>query len=408
MALKDESHAISEFIDVANGHIFSNVLKTSIELGVFDTLGAMTRKGSRRSVEHIAKACGCSKNGVKILLDALVLKGFLTKSSPKSSAYDLSHWSAIVESIILADAVHWYNCDEFTELVRNNLNTVVISGKSESVSLSEKDTLLQKYSQNMTNFNRSLALKVATSILSIGGKRDLILDVGSGHGLVGPSLATMELGNDDTTHERSKLVTIDKSAALGSAFENAANANLKNERYTQVKGDPVSSDWGKYKADSILFVDYLNECDWEEVLTLLKKAKRSLKENGSIYIVETFSNEENDLISPVITVPLLMLTKGSVRSFMEYKKFCLEVGFKSADLISLPNSKHSVIVLRNDSKRVLEIPLESEKSKEIFDRNKHKIVPREGFSSPEENTWSYPMSLGDFVGLVERMVLSSI
>ena len=66
------------FFDTVNAYQRTAALKAAIELGLFSSVGP-----EQTTAQELAKRCGTSERGMRILCDYLVVQGFLTKQEQR-------------------------------------------------------------------------------------------------------------------------------------------------------------------------------------------------------------------------------------------------------------------------------------------------------------------------------------
>jgi Dimerisation domain len=128
------------FLDTANAHVATATLKAACELDVFSELAAMTRRGEQPTAARAALICKCSDRGMRILLDALVARGFLTKSTASKPAY--TYWLTPSSAKYLdkaspsyiADAMGWLASDALSKPIWEGLTNAVRQGGADTAS----------------------------------------------------------------------------------------------------------------------------------------------------------------------------------------------------------------------------------------------------------------------------------
>jgi Dimerisation domain len=128
------------FLDTANAHVATATLKAACELDVFSELAAITRRGEQPTAARAAMICKCSDRGMRILLDALVARGFLTKSTASKPAY--TYWLTPSSAKYLdkaspsyiADAMGWLASDALSKPIWEGLTNAVRQGGADTAS----------------------------------------------------------------------------------------------------------------------------------------------------------------------------------------------------------------------------------------------------------------------------------
>ncbi|KAG5189455.1 S-adenosyl-L-methionine-dependent methyltransferase [Tribonema minus] len=419
------------FIDTANAHMGSAMLKAAVELNVFTAIAAVTRKGEAPpTAARVAEACRCSERGMRILLDVLTAEGFLVKSvsSRPMYTYKLTPSSGKyldrASPSCLADSVSWFCGDDYVKPLWTGLVDSIVTGSATAATRETAEARRLTFARAMGPKTRSTAVKVAAAALARGGARDRILDVAAGHGMYGVLLATQHGSGRDNGHATSTLTAMDAAPLLAAAAPAAAAAGLRGARYAQLAGDPAALEWGYASYDCVIMANYLQTLGADAAAALLRKARAALAPGGRAYIVEALADEDRERgEGTLMALPLLALTRdGETRTFAEVHALCVAAGFAASEVVPLPNSTQTLVVAYQEAPapdagvgsvkgagvvtaaqagpaQVGDVALFGEAARR---------AAREDFPSPEETTWNYPMSLGDFFSLVERMVVSSI
>lgn len=91
-----------KFMDYAFGYRKTMLIKSAVELQVFIKIKKLVDEKLPVTVINVAKACGTSEKGMRILLDALHVHGFLKKYPSTETTYSLT----LSSQIFLSDVNH--------------------------------------------------------------------------------------------------------------------------------------------------------------------------------------------------------------------------------------------------------------------------------------------------------------
>lgn len=84
-----------KFMKFAFGYRNTMLMKAAVELKVFIKMKELIDNNTPTTVLNIAKVCGTSEKGMRILLDSLYVNGFIKKHSGKEATYTLTFDSTI-------------------------------------------------------------------------------------------------------------------------------------------------------------------------------------------------------------------------------------------------------------------------------------------------------------------------
>jgi SAM-dependent methyltransferase len=308
-------------------------LKGAIELDLFTAIAE-----GNTDTESIAKRCGASTRGTRILCDYLTVGGFLTKTDEH---YGLAPDSAIFlnrkSPAYIGEAIVFLNHRRVMEAHQDVAAAVRKGGTvlPGSGSMEENFPAWVDFAKGMAPLMRPAAQYIAELVDS--GRPLRVLDIAASHGVFGIAVAARNPG--------SEVVAVDWAPVLEVALENAHAAGL-NGRYRTLPGSAFEVPFGS-DFDVALVTNFMHHFDLETNQRLLEKIHASLKPGGVLVALE-FVPEE-DRISPPIPARFSMVMLGSTPSgdaytFSQYERIFTAAGFRNAGLLQPINTPEQVLI----------------------------------------------------------------
>ncbi len=332
--LQNEPPSPQLFFQTINAFQNTEVLKSAIELEVFGVID----KGSR-TLSDLSAACNTSERGMRILVDYLVMLGFLVKEreeytlTPSSKIFlvkDSPHYVGGMMPFLLSPAM-LSGFQKFTQAVQQGGTAASSKGTTEA-----EHPAWQEFAKSMVPMMAGPADWIAERVTA--GKKGpcRILDIAAGHGLFGVQIAQR---NPDAT-----VTANDWENVLPIAVE-TAQKNGVAQRYSTIPGNAFEVDLG-HDYDVILLPNFLHHFSWKECEDLLKKLRGRLNTHGWIVLLEFVPNE--DRISPQsawFSIVMLATTpSGDAYTFSDYSKMLMNAGFSPPTQYSLPMSIETVLI----------------------------------------------------------------
>ena len=305
----------------------SAALNSAIDLDMFTAIDE-----GARTPAALAKRCGTSERGARILCDYLVTIGLLSKSG---SAYQLPPESAAFLSTrspaYLGTTARFLlrpelkgNFDNLTEAVRRG--GVPADGNN---TVSDENPIWIEFARSMTPMMVPAAHAIA-DLLSASSLETLkVLDIAAGHGLFGITIAQR--------YPRAEIVAVDWKAVLAVAEEHARAAQV-HDRYRTVAGDAFATDFGT-GYDVALVTNFLHHFDHAACTGFLRKVHAAVKPGGRVVVLEFVPNA--DRVSPPVPArfSLTMLAGtpgGDAYTFEELERQLEDAGFRNVSAHPLP------------------------------------------------------------------------
>ena len=313
-------------------------LKAAVDLDLFTAIA----KGSRTAAE-IAKSCNAAERGVRMLSDALVVMGFLTKSGSNYSltpdtAFFLDSRAPAYLGLAFNFLLHPTQLAHFehlAEAVRNG------GASDHDSTLAPNDPIWIEFAKGMAPMMMPAAQTMAGLLAGELSSRPSakILDIAASHGLFGITVAQRL--------PKAHIYALDWANVLEVARDNAAKQGF-SDRYHLLPGSAFEVDYGA-GFDAILITNLLHHFDPAENEKMLKKAHAALNPGGQVLILEFVPND--DRVSPPVPAMfgLTMLgstPQGDAYTLAEYAAMCRNAGLETPRLIPLEPMPQSLVVAR--------------------------------------------------------------
>lgn len=323
------------FFQTINAHHNTEALKAAIELEVFTAIG----EGNTSSAD-IAKRCGASEKGTRVLCDYLTIMGMLTK---ENGAYGLTLDSSVFldkkSPAYLGGATEFLCSPGLTAGAKDITGAVRRGG-----TMMEDDGTVGHDNPVWVTFARAMAPMMAmpsqlmAKLVDPQGDRKLkVLDVAAGHGLFGLAFAT--------NNPNAEITALDWSGVLEVAKENAAKAGV-SERYSTIEGSAFDVDFGT-GYDLVLLTNFLHHFDAPTNETLLRKVHAALADGGRAVTLEFVPNDDRVTPPDAAAFAIVMLSStpsGDAYTFAEIDRMAANAGFARSTVHPLPPSIQTVVI----------------------------------------------------------------
>ncbi len=306
--------------DIAFGLRKATVLKAAVELEIFTRIAE-----GHRTVPALARINGLNERGVRMLLDALVFAGLLTKQhgeyrlSPTADAFLVKGKPAYFGDAALGD---------FAWDARGQLGRTVRTGKptlAPAFSEATEPLWSGMAAANLVDWQRQLAdantLWDKIGVTVENGKPLRVLDVGSGAGITGFALAKRFPNIRLTALDRPMVLTFARQIA--EVMEVAPQVNF-------VAGDALNLDVKPASFDLVYFGNITNYLSPEQNIGMFRHAFEALVVGGRVVINAPVADEDHRGPGEVAMVGvelLLSSPEGDVYTFVEYRGMLETAGF---------------------------------------------------------------------------------
>lgn len=308
----------------------AGVVKAAIELDVFTQIAA-----GHRSAEEIARACGASERGIRILLEALCGLELLAKAdgtyalSPVAARYLSKESSLCVSDLSLGFAAPW----EWTAFGR--LADAVKSGQPNVYSYMEgRET---ECLEAMVSAIATLGIPTAEAIcdvLGIGqggeGSGLRVLDIACGSGVYGYTIARRD--------PRAQVVGLDRRNILRIAARVAQQLGVA-DRVQHRPGNILSLRFGEGEFDLAILSNVFHQYGPQHVREVLAKAHAALSPGGRLILNDFIADDARCRATDALlmSVDMLIYTpEGEAHSLSEYRGWLEEAGFREVSCHPLP------------------------------------------------------------------------
>jgi len=314
----------SRILDMASAFYESGVLFSASDLGVFKHI----ETSGPCDAANVAAACGLSKRGCRLLLDACVSLGLLAKegelyrNTPEVSVFLVPGSPADLSKAIR------YNRDVYPAW--GKLHEFVRTGdpvEKPEIHLGEDPERTRAFVLSMHGRALGIGRAVVPNI-DLSGRKQL-LDVGGGPGTYSSLIAQK--------YPEISCTVIDLPAVATIADELIAGAGL-SDRVKTIKGDYHTVEFPGGN-DAVIFFGVLHQESPEDIVALFKKAHAALKPGGVIYVMDmmTDSTHTQPKFSALFAVNMALTTvNGWVFSDSELRGWLAEAGFAGFSCSPLP------------------------------------------------------------------------
>lgn len=314
----------------------TEVLRAAIDLDLFTAIGE-----GATTVAALARRCRAAERGVRILADALVTLGLLTKAA--DDAYGLTATAAMFldrrSPTAFGGAMHFLGAP----MLQRAFSLLTESVRRGGTAVDEQGTtapdhpIWVDFARDMAPIAASTAALVANLLDAERGGEWRILDIAAGHGQFGVTLAVR--------NPRAHVVALDWTNVLAVARETAKAAGVA-DRFSTIAGSAFDVDYhGPY--DLILLPNFLHHFDEPTCVRLLRKVHAALAPGGRALTVEFVPDADrvNPPDAAFFAVVMLATTPaGDAYTFPELDRMFSAAGFSRNELHELPPSPQRVVI----------------------------------------------------------------
>ena len=262
---------------LANSYAESKTLLIAGELGVFTALG-----GTARRVDELARRCGTTREGMRLLLNVLAGLGLVSvrkglyRNRPLARKFLDGRSPTAVVNLLWLLTHHWSDWTEMSRAIRR--------GRSGWASVTATATFRRRFALAM--HERSHALMPATvATIRLPRRAVRLLDLAGGPGSYSIALAQR--------YPKLTGLLIDQSVSVARSL--IAQHRLGN-RLTVRAGDVFTARLGR-GYDAVLVGNLLHNFHAKDDRRLITRLHRALKPGGKLFVVEFFLDDS--LTKPV-------------------------------------------------------------------------------------------------------------
>jgi ubiquinone/menaquinone biosynthesis C-methylase UbiE len=323
------------FFETVNAYQRTAAIKAAIELDLFTAIGE-----GKQNASELAERCRATERGARILCDALVIFGFLTKQDDR---YGLTADSSIFldrrSQAYVGGSLEFLLSPTITDGFKDLAAAVRQGGTilPEEGTIAPENPVWVNFARAMTPLT-TMPAQLMTGLLSYEPGRKLkVLDIAAGHGMYGITFAQQNAG--------AEITALDWPNVLEVAKENAHRAGL-NERYRTIAGSAFDVEFGN-DYDLILITNFLHHFDSPTCEKFLRKVHAALADNGQAVTLE-FVPDENRIAPPATAIfSLTMLAstpRGDAYTFHEFARIFQNAGFSKSEIHQLPPTPSQAII----------------------------------------------------------------
>lgn len=330
-----ETRAPSPFrlFQAINAFHLTEAIRSAIELDIFTTIGA-----GHRGTPAIARQCGISERGARILCDFLVVHGFLDKSGQE---YALSDDSAMFldrkSPAFMGSCTRFLLNDSLRSHLRALPDAVRYGGATDRGVIDPESHVWVDFARSMAPMMMMASQELAKLIIGDDRRALKVLDIAAGHGLFGIAVLRSTAS--------ARVTAVDWKNVLEVARENAEKFGVA-ECYTTIPVSIFDVDIGS-GYDLVLIPNFLHHFDVPTNERLLRKLHDALVPGGRVVTLEFVPND--DRVSPPMpaTFALIMLAEtpaGDAYTRAELESMMSNAGFVDHEFHPMPPSPHSVLI----------------------------------------------------------------
>lgn len=321
--------SVQEIVDLASAYYGSAVLFAAIERGVF---AAVERSGA---FDDVLRATGASERGLRLLLDACVAEGLLTKDGATYANTPAGRMALVPGGPADLTGAIRYNRDVYPAWGR--LAEFVATGRPverPEIHLGESPERTQAFAAAM--FGR--AMGIGRSVVPLLGLERLqeaspaprILDLAGGPGAYAILMCQACPG--------ATCVTVDLPAISAEARGYVARFGLSG-RVECRAGDYHADEYEAGAYDVVTIFGALHQESPAAIVDILKRAARALKPGGRLAVLDMMTDATHAApkFSALFAVNMALTTEnGWVFSDGELKGWMREAGFEPGETRPVP------------------------------------------------------------------------
>jgi 2-polyprenyl-3-methyl-5-hydroxy-6-metoxy-1,4-benzoquinol methylase len=331
-------------MQLMQGYQATAILRTGVELGVFDRLA----DGPATAAE-VAASAGADERGTRILLDALAGLGLLDavdgggyRLSPLSATYLVSGGPAYLGSLTRVFAADhlWDRFRALGEAVRRG------GAVTEDHAETPMHPWWEEFAASIGGLAAAAAPAVAATIAPWAGGRDRleVLDVACGNGMYGYTIALQQ--------PQAHVWSLDWPNVLGATRRMADRLGVA-DRADYIEGDMFEVDLGG-PHDLVVMSHVLHHFDEGRCVDLLRRAAAVTRDDGRIVIqdfVATGDDRGRDVAAGMFSVIMLVWSRqGEAHPLARLERMLAAAGFGRPEVHPLPHLPTTVLVASRRSR----------------------------------------------------------
>lgn len=307
----------------------SRVLSAAVQHALFSHIAA-----GYGSVPAIAKAAGTDPRATRMLLDALVALGLLSKTgagreagqyhlTPAVRAYLVRESPDYVGALMEIDDL-WNAWSRLPEVVRSGRPSVTVERQAQA------EAFFPTLIRSLHVLNREPARRLAAALGAGTRHRGLrILDIGAGSAVWSIALAEADAGAHVTVQ--------DYPGVLAETAGFIARHRLE-ARFDYLPGDLNEVDFGADRFDLAVLGNIVHSEGEASSRRLFRRLHAALAPGGRLAILDFFPDEDRGGPAPAVMFALNMLVNtenGDTYTVSEYRAWLAEAGFASVETVDI-------------------------------------------------------------------------
>lgn len=309
------------FFKAVNAYQQTDALKSAIELDIFTAIA-----GGDTTAPAIAKRCGASERGTRILCDFLTIHGFLAKNGDSYAlAPDVAIFLNRQSPAYIGGSVEFLLTPRIRQ-AHELLSEAVRKGGTAlgHGNLDPENPDWVKFAESMMPLMFMPAQMIATELRK-GGEVHKVLDIAASHGIYGIAVAQQ--------NPSAQIYASDWKNVLAVGQRNAQKMGV-GDRYHLLPGSAFETDFGT-GYDLALITNFLHHFDRPTCTAFMSKVAAALKPGGRAAIAEFVPNP--DRVTPPMAAGFSMMMlattpSGDAYTFDELETMSKDAGFTRVEL----------------------------------------------------------------------------
>ncbi|MGC9950138.1 MAG: class I SAM-dependent methyltransferase [Bryobacteraceae bacterium] len=321
--------------ETLNAYQRTAALRAAIELDLFRAVGE-----GPGDAASLARQCGASPRGIRILCDYLTILGLLAKEdghyrhTPTSAVFLDPRSPASIASIsrFLGHPAFSEPFLRLADIVRSGHTVLPGDG-----SVEPENPVWVEFAHSMAPMMAPMAGPLGGIVLDGLSGPLRVLDIAAGHGLFGIEVAKL--------NPEAQVTALDWAAVLEVARGNARKAGVDG-RYHLLPGSAFEVEYGG-PYGIVLLTNFLHHFDAPTCVGLLRKVRASLQPGGRAATLEFVPNEDRITPPMAAAFSMTMLAStpaGDAYTFRELETMYRDAGFGSITAHPIPRSPHTVVM----------------------------------------------------------------
>jgi 2-polyprenyl-3-methyl-5-hydroxy-6-metoxy-1,4-benzoquinol methylase len=324
-------------MQMLQAHMVTGILRSGVELGVFDRL-----TDGPRSAAEVAREAGADERGMRILLDALTAVGLLDGTAADYRLTPLAATFLVSSSpAYLGGLTRIFSADHMQQRFMR-LSDAVRSGGAVTEDHAEtpQHPWWEEFAASVSAFAAGPATELADILApwAAGQQRLDVLDVACGSGVYGHTLAMRQ--------PQARVWSLDWSNVLATTRRNAEGLGLA-DRAAYIPGDMFEASLGG-PYDAVVMSHVLHHFDEERCVALLRRVAEVTRPGGRLAIqdfVSTGDDPARDIPARMFSAVMLVWTRhGEAPSLSSLERMLAAAGFGPPSVHGVPHLPTSIVV----------------------------------------------------------------